>query len=310
MPTRGWVAFTDDEEPCFDADADKTLLEFVGLHNRHVRKEPTVGDFAKEHGRLGAPAEFTRSFEVPEGFRVWGLSHTEQASLAGSTVTLEDERWWHASISTLGNVSDLSYIASLGIAAQNLPAFRRASVNNFVFRDGSDGPECVYHADTGLARPFPGSADMLGRELADALDHPYAASVPLAKMPGSDLEKRRVVAENAGVLVVGFARFYLSPIDEGSQNLIDRMKSAMAKRVEEGNGFGACLYCGRPFDLSLAKKKTRKFLCDQRCTAAFNRQLSQVYQDLYDRYGYTVDDLKSVGLGRSDDELEALLQRG
>lgn len=310
MPTPGWVAFTEGSETASRVDADEVLLEFIGLHNRHVRKEPMINDFAKKYGRLGVPVGFTRTFRAPEELLMWGLTCSDQAVLTNSVVTMEDERWWHASISTLGNVSDLSYIASLGIAAQNMPAFRRAASNNFMFREGPDGPECVYHADTGLACPFPGSADMMGRELADALDHPFAASVPLAKMPDSDLEKRRVVAENAGVLVAGFARFYLAPSDEGSQTLIDRMKSAMAKRVEEDNGFGVCLYCGRPVDLSLARKKTRKFLCDQRCTTAFHRQMAQIYQELYDCYGYTVDDLKSVGLGRSEEELEALLQRG
>lgn len=309
MPTPGWVAFTEEQAYGSLADADEALLEFISLHNLHVRKEPTVAEFAKKYGRLGAPSDFVKTFMVPEGFELWGLSQMEQQELAGTEVTMEDERWWHASISTLSNISDLSYIASLGIAAQNLPAFRRAAVNNFMFREGVDGPECVYHADTGVSAPFEGSSKVLGTDLAEALGHPYAAAKPLLEMPESDAERRKVVALTAAELVVGFARFYLLPSDASSLALIDRMKAALAKRVEEGDGFGTCLFCGRAFDLSNARKKTRKFLCDQRCASAFNRQTSAVYKDLFDFYGYTVNDLKSVGLGRSEEELEELLRR-
>lgn len=39
------------------------------------------------------------------------------SALAGMTVEMEDERWWQATINTFANISDLSYIASLGIVA-------------------------------------------------------------------------------------------------------------------------------------------------------------------------------------------------
>lgn len=308
MPTPGWVAFTVDREPGRRIDADKALLEFISLHNRNARKEPTVGDFAKKYGRLGVPAEHTRMFQVPEGFKLWGLSEADQATLAGATVIMEDEGWWHATISTFANISDLSYIALLGIAAQNLPAFRRAVANNFLFREGQDGPELVYHADTGLPAAFFGSEGILGKELAEALDHPFAAVKPLPSMPNSESECRKVVAKHAADLADEFSRFFLLPC-EGSTTLADAMKAALAKRVVERNGFGMCLYCGRAFDLTDARQKTRKFLCDQRCASAFNRQVASIYKELFDIYGYTVSDLKSVGLGRSEEELEELLQR-
>lgn len=309
MPTPGWVAFADDSEPGSRIDADEALLEFISLHNRNVRKEPTVGDFAKKYGRLGVPAEHTRSFTVPAGFEIWGLPEMEQSALAGSRVVMEDEQWWHAAISTFANISDLSYIASLGIAAQNLPTFRRAATNNFLFRDEQDGPELVYHADTGLSAPFPGSEAVLGEGLAEVLDYPFAMAKPLLSMPDSDSARRKAVAESADELAAAFARFCLLSSDGGPSTLVASMKAALAKRVEERNGFGACLYCGRAFDLTDAKKKTRKFLCDQRCATAFNRQVASIYKELFDIYGYTVNDLKSVGLGRSEEELEELLRR-
>ena len=308
MPTPGWVAFIEDREPGRRIDADKALLEFISLHNRNTRKEPTVGDFAKKYGRLGVPAEHTRMFQAPEGFKLWGLSEADRSSLAGAAVVMEDERWWHAAISMFANISDLSYIALLGIAAQNLPAFRRAVANNFLFREGQDGPELVYHADTGLPKPFSGSEAVLGSELAEALDYPFATVRPLFDMPNSDSERRKVVAKRAADLADEFSHFFL-PSCEGSTTLADAMKAALAKRVEERNGFGMCLYCGRAFDLTDARQKTRKFLCDQRCASAFNRQTASVYKELIDIYGYSVSDLKSVGLGRSEEELEELLQR-
>lgn len=311
MPVPGWVAFTEDTadaEPGSRVDADEVLLEFISLHNRNARKEPTVGDFAKKYGRLGVPAEYTRTFRASEGFKVWGLSEAEQSSLVDATVVMEDERWWHATISTFANISDLSYIASLGVAAQNLPTFRRAATNNFLFWDGQDGPKLVYHADTGLSKPFPGSEDVLGRELAEALDCPFAAVKTLLTMPTSDIERRKVITRHSADLADEFSHFFLS-LDEGSSTLADGMKAALAKRVGERNGFGMCLFCGKAFDLTNAKKKTRKFLCDQRCATAFNRQVASIYKELFDIYGYTVSDLKSVGLGRSEEELEELLQR-
>lgn len=312
MPVPGWVAFTEDAadaESGSRVDADEVLLEFISLHNRNARKEPTMGDFAKKYGRLGAPEEYTRTFRASEGFKVWGLSETEQSSLTGATVVMEDERWWHATISTFANISDLSYIASLGVAAQNLPTFRRAATNNFSFRwDEQDWPRLVYHADTGLSKPFPGSEAVLGRDIAEALDHPYAAAKLLLRMPTSDAERREVIADYAADLADEFSRFSLLHL-EGSPTLADEMKTALLKRVKERNGFGACLFCGRAFDLTDAKKKTRKFLCDQRCATAFNRQVASVYKELFDVYGYTVSDLKSVGLGRSEEELEELLQQ-
>lgn len=308
MPTPGWVAFIEDREPGRRIDADKALLEFISLHNRNTRKEPTVGDFAKKYGRLGVPAEHTRMFQVPEGFKLWGLSEADQATLAGATIIMEDEGWWHATISTFANISDLSYIALLGMAAQNLPTFRRAATNNFLFRDGPNGPELVYHADTGLSKPFSGSEAVLGSELAEALDYPFAMVKPLFDMPNSDSERRKVVAKRAADLADEFAHFFLLPA-EGSLTLADEMKVALAKRVKERNGFGVCLFCGRAFDLTDVRQKTRKFLCDQRCSSAFNRQTASVYKELIDIYGYTVSDLKSVGLGRGEEELEELLRR-
>lgn len=311
MPMPGWVAFTEDAEdagPGPRIDADEALLDFISLHNRNARKEPTVGDFAKQYGRLGVPAEHTRVFQVSEGFKLWGLSEADQAALAGATVVMEDEGWWHATISTFANISDLSYIALLGIAAQNLPTFRRAATNNFLFRDGSGGPELVYHADTGLSKPFSGSESVLGSELAEALDYPFAMVKPLFDMPNSDSERRKIVAKHAADLADEFSYFFLLS-DEGTSTLADEMRAALAKRVKERNGFGMCLFCGRAFDLTDVRQKTRKFLCDQRCAVAFNRQVASVYKELYDIYGYTVSDLKSVGLGRNEEQLEELLRR-
>lgn len=309
MTMPGWVAFTGDSESSGQIDPDGALLEFISLHNRHVRKEPTLDDFARKHGRLGVPSEHVKTFRAPEGFRLWGLPETDQSALAGSMIVMEDKRWWHATISTFANISDLSYIALLGIVAQNLPTFRRAATNNFIFRNGPSGSELVYHADTGASAPFPGSEAVLGGELAEALDYPFAVAKPLANVPSSDPGRRKAVAEHAGAISDEFARFYLPPLEGDSPTLIEAMKAALAKRVRERNGFGACLYCGRAFDLTDAKKKTRKFLCDQRCASAFNRQVSSIYKELFDAYGYTVSDLKSVGLGRSEEELERLLQQ-
>lgn len=308
MPTPGWVAFVQgDDDSRGKVDADEALQEFISLHNRHVRKEPTVRDFAKKHGRLGVPPEFARTFTIPEGFELWGLSEEARSEIVGAAVTMEDERWWHAAVSTFANISDLSYIASLGAAAQNLPTFRRAVANNFTFREGQEGPECVYRADTGLAAPFADSGKIIGEELSEALDRPYAVATPLLKMPASDDERRDCVAQHAAGVAIGFARFFLALPDDAAPTLLGAMKAAMLKRVEERNGFGACLLCGRAFDLTHTRQKTRKFLCDQRCISAFNRDVSSVYKELAESHGYSVADLKSVGLGRSEEEIRDLL---